>query len=250
MLAAVRKGWNSLPKPHHMLLAFVSVLLLPIMAAAQSATPASHAAPGFAPCPSLLSSCFGQSPLGTILVESIFPAGSFGFDTCAQQMPIAIELHRAGGSATTTSTGLPEAPSSKSGVSSSTDSARDASGRRFMFPALDVQQSTDRTWHTFDRRFILLQTLSTMALVADLETTAHVVAGKPKAIELDPLFGEHPTRVRLYGIGVPLDAVTFYLSYHSKKSAPKRRLWEVGPGLSTAVHTAAAINNFILLSNR
>jgi hypothetical protein len=85
-----------------------------------------------------------------------------------------------------------------------------------------------------------------VALVADLETTVHALAGRPKTSELNGLFGAHPTRVRLYGIAVPLDAVSFYLSYRSKKTEPTRGVWKLAPGLSIAVHTAAAINNLIV----
>lgn len=105
------------------------------------------------------------------------------------------------------------------------------------------------TARTIDRKFILLQTFSTLALVSDLESTAHVVAGRqPQASEVDPLFGKHPTRARLYGIGVPLDAFVIYMSYHAKKVAPKRKLWEIGPALSIAIHSAATINNLAVAS--
>jgi hypothetical protein len=109
-----------------------------------------------------------------------------------------------------------------------------------------MKQTTDTGSRTLDGRFILLHTLSTGALFADLETTARALAGQTKATELNGLFGGHPTRARLYGIAVPLDAVSFYLSYRSKKIEPRRNMWKVAPGLSIAVHTAAAINNLIV----
>jgi hypothetical protein len=45
---------------------------------------------------------------------------------------------------------------------------------------------------------------------------------------------------------VPLSAFSFYLSYHYKKMEPSRSVWKVAPGLSIAIHTAAAINNLIV----
>jgi hypothetical protein len=96
-----------------------------------------------------------------------------------------------------------------------------------------------------DRRFIVLHTLSAMALVADVETTVRVLAEQPKANELNPLFGGRPTRARLYGIGLPLNALSFYLSYHYKRMNPNGRVWKLGPGLCIAFHTAAALNNLV-----
>ena len=96
-----------------------------------------------------------------------------------------------------------------------------------------------------DSKFILLNALSTLALVADLETTAHDLEGA-KSAELNPLFGQHPSRARLYGVSVPLNVISIYVSYHYKKSQPSRSLWKIGPALSIAVHTAATINNLIV----
>ncbi|MGA8837675.1 MAG: hypothetical protein WCF74_16885 [Candidatus Sulfotelmatobacter sp.] len=115
-----------------------------------------------------------------------------------------------------------------------------------MPPTLAVEQNTNKRWRTLDNKFTLLHTLSTVALVGDLETTVRGLAAQPKATELNPIFGEHPTRARLYGIAVPLNAFSFYLSYHYKKTAPSRSVWKLGPGMSIAVHTAAAINNLIV----
>jgi len=121
----------------------------------------------------------------------------------------------------------------------------DTSGILLALPAMAVEPNANNRGHILDRKFILLHSLSTVALLADLETTARAIAAQPRAPELDPLFGEHPTRARLYGIAVPLNALSFYLSYHAKKTEPKRRFWIIGPGVSIAVHSAAAINNLI-----
>jgi hypothetical protein len=37
------------------------------------------------------------------------------------------------------------------------------------------------------------------------------------------------------------------VSYHYKKIQPGGNLWKLGPGISIAVHTAAAINNLVAL---
>lgn len=114
------------------------------------------------------------------------------------------------------------------------------SGVSFATPA-----ETNKSRRVLDRKFILLQSLSTLAMVADIESTAHALEGKSGAAELNPLFGRHPTRARMYGIGVPVNALTLFLSYRAKKIAPTRRLWELAPALTTAIHAGAATNNIL-----
>jgi hypothetical protein len=121
----------------------------------------------------------------------------------------------------------------------------DTNGILLAPPATAMEPNAYNRGRVLDRKFILLQSLSTVALLADIETTAHAVAAQPRATELNPLFGAHPTRARLYGISVPLNALSFFLSYRAKKAEPKRRLWIIGPGVSIAVHSSAAINNLI-----
>ena len=55
--------------------------------------------------------------------------------------------------------------------------------------ALAIERTTPNGLRTLDRKFILLHSLSTVALLADLETTARAVAAQPSATELNPLFG-------------------------------------------------------------
>jgi hypothetical protein len=161
--------------------------------------------------------------------------------------------------AATISPDLPEAPSAIERALKSTDSAPgfvatdlvatdlvapDLGGTRFVSPAAG-ERNNGSAPRTLDRKFILLQTLSAAALVADVETTMRDLGGQ-RASELNPLFGQHPTRARLYGINVPLNVLSFYVSYHFKKTEPSRSLWKVGPALSLAVHATATINNLIV----
>src|ERR1700692_2894891 len=98
---------------------------------------------------------------------------------------------------------------------------------------------------TVDGKFILLQAVSAAALVADVETTVRD-RHRSNSVELNPLFGQHPTRARLYSINVPLNVLSLYVSYRYKKKEPNGKAWKVGPALFIAVHTAAAINNLIV----
>jgi hypothetical protein len=215
-------------------------LFLSIMAAGQSAIRAgivsSYSDPD--PSPNLSLSCFGQSS-----ADGAFLITKFSSNGCAQGNRLATEPNQRPVCVAGT-IDLPEAPSTSLGDSSSGD-AREVSESHFVSPTLELEKNAGKGGRTLDRHFILLNTLSAVALVADLETTVRGVEGQAKGAELNPLFGSHPTRARLYGIAVPLNIFSLYVSYHYKKIEPRGSIWKLGPGVSIGVHTAAAINNLI-----
>jgi hypothetical protein len=194
----------------------------------------SRARAGCAPNPGSLRAVSDQKGFATHLDVS---------PRAADDPPDAPSAHAV--SAATASSDLPEAPSVASRGPNRTDGIRDG-GTRFMPPTLAMERNTNRNWHTLDSKFILLHTFSTLALIADIVTTAHGLAAQPNAIELNPLLGERPTLARIVGTTVPLHAFSFYLSYRAKKLAPRRNVWMFIPKLSIAAHTAATINNLIV----
>jgi hypothetical protein len=175
-------------------------------------------------------------------------AASPSLDVCAQEDRFPIKLNQTAKLATAaTSSNLPDAPSASWVGPNSTDRSQELlNGTSFVPPTLLLERNTNKSWHTLDTKFIVLQTLSTIALFADIETTTHALAAQPRAIELNPLFGQHPTPARVYGTAIPLHAFAFYLSYRAKKLAPRRNVWTFAPTLLIAVHIAAAINNLIV----
>lgn len=205
-------------------LALASVFLLSVATNSQTAPPIDVAPLDYSPCLSPTSSRVDAAAKANCLPVDVKKEGAF--------------------LAATTFSRLPQAPG-PSGDSTDTHGSdmRNVSGTGVAGPiVVPTMESSSRT---MDRQFILLNALSTVSLIADVETTIHAVGGENKANEVNPLFGAHPTRARLYGITLPLNALSLYLSYHAKKTMPKRRIWEIGPGLSIAVHTGAATNNLI-----
>jgi hypothetical protein len=220
---------------------FASVLLLSLflstVAACQSAMHAGIASSDSDPSLSPILSCFGQSPARASSVDIVLPVTRFSLDGCARENHLNQTLVCLG-----ETTDLPEAPSALPGGSG--DLTLEGSETSFASPALELENNINRG-RTLDRNFILLHTLGAVALVADLETTVRGLQRQANGAELNPLFGAHPTRARLYGIAVPLNIFSFYVSYHYKKIQPGGNLWKLGPGISIAVHTAAAINNLV-----
>jgi hypothetical protein len=142
---------------------------------------------------------------------------------------------------------LPEFPQATSlgwlGSSSTDQDAGERSEAQFVPPTFSIEPNAGLRWHTLDSKFITLQALSTMALIADAETTLRGLKQNPEATELNPLFGRHPTPARLFGIAVPLQVFNICFSYHLKKIAPRRSDWKFVPKLSITVHSIAAANN-------
>jgi hypothetical protein len=95
---------------------------------------------------------------------------------------------------------------------------------------------------TIDRQFLIFNALMIAATVADAETTLNCVSS-PNCEEVNPLLGSHPTRGRVYAVGVPLTAFAIYLSYHYKRVSPTRNWWKAYPLVLTVVHTFGAVNN-------
>jgi len=95
---------------------------------------------------------------------------------------------------------------------------------------------------TIDRQFLLFNALMIATTVADAETTINCVSS-PNCEEVNPILGSHPTRGRVYAVGVPLTAFAIYLSYHYKRVSPTRNWWKAYPLVLTVVHTFGAVNN-------
>lgn len=98
-----------------------------------------------------------------------------------------------------------------------------------------------------DKKFWILAGLQVGATVADFETTQWAQRVRPDGGELNPLYGRHPGRARMYSIGMSLDAVQILMQYRSKakpqEAGKLKRAWIVGALLNTGVHTFLAVHN-------
>jgi len=92
----------------------------------------------------------------------------------------------------------------------------------------------------FDRQFKMLTALSIAATTADIESTLHC---SQSCREVNPLYGAHPTRARLYGINAPFLVGELMISRMVRKRLPGRKLWMV-PSLSlSASHMFGVASN-------
>jgi len=98
-----------------------------------------------------------------------------------------------------------------------------------------------------DKKFWIFAGLQVAATAADFETTQWAMRSDPAAREVNPLFGEHPSRLRMYGIGMPLTLFQIAVQYHAKgiseDTGKARAAWIVSASLNAGLHTALAIHN-------
>lgn len=84
------------------------------------------------------------------------------------------------------------------------------------------------------RAFLLLSVAAGVATVVDVEVTTHCLQTKPNCRELNPLFGSHPSRARLYATALPLTIGQVWFSNYLRKKYPERKLWTL-PTLSVTI---------------
>jgi|SRR5580704_17114485 hypothetical protein len=98
-----------------------------------------------------------------------------------------------------------------------------------------------------DKKFWVLAGFEVGATVADFETTQWAQRVRPDGGELNPLYGKHPGRARMYGIGVSITGVQILMQFKSKQKAQASgksgKAWIVGALLNTGVHTFLAVHN-------
>ncbi len=99
-----------------------------------------------------------------------------------------------------------------------------------------------------DMELALLAMAATVATVIDVESTIRAQRD-PEAVEVNSwIYGERPSRARMYGLNLPLAAGMAYLAYDLKKSStprPNSQAWRAPLLLLAAGHAAAAVANLV-----
>jgi hypothetical protein len=91
-----------------------------------------------------------------------------------------------------------------------------------------------------DWKFGILAALALGSTIADVEATLHC---QQPCREVNPLYGAHPTRARLYGTNAPFLVGEIMMSRLVRKRSPERRLWMI-PSLSlTMGHMLGVASN-------
>lgn len=141
---------------------------------------------------------------------------------------------------------FPDAPSAVVASTISTRLTGEPSPPELDVRDLAIESYTGKEPKTIDRQFVVLNTWLVISAVADAESTLLC----SRCREINPLLGSHPTRQRIYAIGIPLTAFQIYLAYHYKHLSPTRNGvitgWKAFPIAFAAIHSLAAANNFLV----
>jgi hypothetical protein len=93
------------------------------------------------------------------------------------------------------------------------------------------------------RKFWALTAFSAAMAVADIELTQNCLATVRGCYETDPLYGTHPTRLRMYAINVPINAAVAYVSYKALTGRRLSKVWAWPQLARTATHFGGVVTN-------
>jgi hypothetical protein len=98
-------------------------------------------------------------------------------------------------------------------------------------------------------RFERLAIWSTMAWAADTGTT-EIGLATARTSELNPILGSHPSPARLWGTSIALQSIFLYSCHQESQEHPRGRFWRIAMKVSIGVHSAATVNNLLVVALR
>jgi len=106
-----------------------------------------------------------------------------------------------------------------------------------------------------DRKMIVAGLTMLAGEVADNETTMAVLARNRHAHEVNPFYGAHPNRLRMYGIGTALTGLMFVGSVATRERAirtghPDSKIWLVPVVIHNLERSIAAWHNSSVSASR
>jgi hypothetical protein len=99
--------------------------------------------------------------------------------------------------------------------------------------------------HAHPTEFGKLARIEMAAWAADMTTTQiGLLRGHG---ELNPIFGQHPTSVRLWATSIPLQGLFLYACHRESQAHPGGKFWKAATRVSIGLHAAATVNNIVAL---
>ncbi len=116
-------------------------------------------------------------------------------------------------------------------------------------PALLIQTNVPvERRRVFDRSFLWTALFQIGATVADIESTQYGLSHGAR--ELNPLYGNHPSRTKQYAITMPITAGVLAWSYRLKRGAPHSKHWLIPPIIVGSMHAIAACHNLSVIKGQ
>ena len=101
----------------------------------------------------------------------------------------------------------------------------------------------DPAKRTLDKNFWLLTAATASLTVVDVEATQYYLHRDPWRRELNPIYGPHPSRARMYATVAGENLAAAYLAYRFKKSERRwlRKLWWLPQTVTIAGHAGGIV---------
>lgn len=93
-----------------------------------------------------------------------------------------------------------------------------------------------------NREFMVHSALTGALMIADFETALSAQHNNPTLRESDPIFGAHPSHLRMYATAVPIEAANAFLAYELKKHG-HTKLWRVPFFVAETMHISGVVSN-------
>jgi len=93
-----------------------------------------------------------------------------------------------------------------------------------------------------NREFMVHSALTGALMIADFESALSAQRHNPNLRESDPLFGAHPSHLRMYATALPLETANAFLAYELKKHG-HTKLWRVPFFVAETMHISGIASN-------
>jgi len=107
-------------------------------------------------------------------------------------------------------------------------------------PATPVQEISKPVPRTVDGKFLFFFAMAAALTVSDIELTQRCLQAGT-CHEANILYGNNPTRARMYGFNLPVLGAQTVLSAWLKRRHPERNLWMVPPIADSVAHGVGTI---------
>ena len=94
-----------------------------------------------------------------------------------------------------------------------------------------------------NREFIAHSAITGALMIADFESALYQQHHHPNLHESDPIFGAHPSHLRMYVTALPIEAANAFLAYQLKKHG-HTKLWRVPFFVAETMHASGIASNF------
>ena len=110
-------------------------------------------------------------------------------------------------------------------------------------PGFNLVTTPQKPAKVINHEFIAHSVIAGALMVTDFESALYEQHHHPNLRESDPIFGAHPSHLRMYATALPLEAANAFLAYELKKHG-HTKLWRVPFFVTETMHVSGIVSNF------